>query len=100
MAALAARAPDDAVAPPPGNPRFPLVDSLRALGFLMVFTVHAAGQAGIFKDPAGVPWYAAFVTRLEVALPMFFAISAFLLYRPFVAGQVGSARRPRVRSFA
>ena len=55
MAALAARAPDDAVAPPPGNPRFPLVDSLRALGFLMVFTVHAAGQAGIFKDPAGCP---------------------------------------------
>ena len=100
MAAAPARAPDDAVAPPPGNPRFPLVDSLRALGFLMVFTVHAAGQAGIFKDPAGVPWYAAFVTRLEVALPMFFAISAFLLYRPFVAGQVGSARRPRVRSFA
>ena len=99
MAAPAARAPD-AVAPPPGNPRFPLVDSLRALGFLMVFTVHATGQAGIFKDPAGVPWYAGYVTRLEVALPLFFAISAFLLYRPFVAGLVGSARRPRIRSFA
>ncbi len=94
-----ARAPD-AVAPPPGNPRFPLVDSLRALGFLMVFTVHATGQAGIFKDPAGVPWYASYVTRLEVALPLFFAISAFLLYRPFVAGLVGSARRPRIKSFA
>lgn len=99
MTTVSARAPD-AVAPPPGNPRFPLVDSLRALGFLMVFTVHAVGQAGIFKDPAGVPWYGAFVTRLEVALPMFFAISAFLLYRPFLAGQVGSARRPRLGSFA
>lgn len=99
MDALPARAPD-AVAPPPGNPRFPLVDSLRALGFLMVFTVHATGQAGIFKDPSGIPWYASYVTRLEVALPLFFAISAFLLYRPFVAGLVGSARRPRIRSFA
>lgn len=99
MSAAPERAPD-AVAPPPGNPRFPLVDSLRALGFLMVFTVHATGQAGIFKDPAGVPWYAAYVTRLEVALPLFFAISAFLLYRPFVAGLVGSARKPRVRSYA
>jgi peptidoglycan/LPS O-acetylase OafA/YrhL len=99
MAAGPARAPD-AVAPPPGNPRFPLVDSLRALGFLMVFTVHACGQAGIFKDPAGVPWYGAYVTRLEVALPMFFAISAFLLYRPFVAGLVGAARPPRIKSYA
>lgn len=99
MGAAVAPAPD-AVAAPPGNPRFPLVDSLRALGFLMVFTVHATGQAGIFKDPAGIPWYGAFVTRLEVALPLFFAISAFLLYRPFLAGLVGSARRPRLRSFA
>ena len=99
MAAAPERAPD-AVAPPPGNPRFPLVDSLRALGFLMVFTVHATGQAGIFKDPAGVPWYAGYITRLEVALPLFFAISAFLLYRPFVAGLVGSARKPRIGSFA
>jgi len=100
MDAAPARAPD-AVAPPPGNPRFPLVDSLRALGFLMVFTFHASGQAGIFKDPAGVPWYGALVSTLvEVALPMFFAISAFLLYRPFLTGLVGSARPPRIKSFA
>jgi len=100
MEATPARAPD-AVAPPPGNPRFPLVDSLRALGFLMIFTFHAFGQAGIFKDPAGAPWYAPLVPTLaEVALPMFFAISALLLYRPFLAGQVGSARRPQLRSFA
>ncbi len=97
--ARAEHAPD-AVAPPPGNPRFPLVDSLRALGFLMVFTVHAFAQAGVFRDPGGVAWYGAYVTRLEVSLPLFFAISAFLLYRPFVAAQLGNGRAPPLRAFA
>ena len=94
----AARAPD-VVAPPPGHPRFPLVDSLRALAFFMVFTIHAVATAGVFLA-GGDEWYAPYVARLEVCLPIFFAISGFLLYRPFVAARLEGRPRPRLRAYA
>jgi len=33
-------------------------------------------------------------TALRSALPFFFFLSAFLLYRPYVAARLGDARRP------
>lgn len=98
MEAASARVPD-AVAPPPGNPRFPLVDSLRALAGLMVFTIHAAGTGGVFRDLGHLAWYAPYVSRLEVCLPIFFAISGFLLYRPYVAARLGVGRAPALRAY-
>ena len=50
-AAPSAQAPD-VVAPPPGNPRFPLFDSLRALAAISILLVHTAIFTGVFKHPS------------------------------------------------
>ena len=43
-----------AVAPPPGHPRFPLIDSLRAIAALCVVVAHTAVFAG-FSTHGGPP---------------------------------------------
>ncbi|HVS29058.1 MAG TPA: acyltransferase [Solirubrobacteraceae bacterium] len=79
-----------ALAPPPGEPRFPLFDGLRAIAILLVLATHAAGATGAIAfatwGPLGVQ------ARDGVAL--FFAISGFLLYRPFVARRVAGRPAP------
>ena len=65
--------------------RFPLFDSLRAIAALAVVGTHAAFFAGAYGDGSVVAPYAA---RLEVGVTIFFLISGFLLYRPFVAALV------------
>lgn len=84
VAAGAARAGDavePVVAPPPGNPRFPRVDGLRAIAALSVLGFHAAFFAGAF----GNAWWGDLAGRLEIGVAIFFAISGFLLYRPYFA---------------
>src|SRR5919204_363943 len=74
-----------ALAPPLGNPRFPLVDSMRAIAVIAIFLFHALDSK----------WTA----RLNVGVPLFFVISAFLLYRPFVAARYQDKPRIRTRDF-
>jgi peptidoglycan/LPS O-acetylase OafA/YrhL len=72
------------VAPPPGNPRFPLVDSLRGLACLAVITTHAVRISGADR----AQWFGRYSEHLLWAATVFFVISAFLLYRPFVAARL------------
>jgi peptidoglycan/LPS O-acetylase OafA/YrhL len=65
--------------------RFFLVDSLRGVAALMVLAVHVAWVSG--AADLGV-WSAPYQARLESAFAMFFAISGFLLYRPFVRARL------------
>jgi peptidoglycan/LPS O-acetylase OafA/YrhL len=90
MADAAASAPDAApapnVAPPPGNPRFPLFDSLRAIAALTVLVAHSILQLNVqvahpFLD------FASPLAAQGVAI--FFLISGFLLYRPFLVAHRG-----------
>jgi peptidoglycan/LPS O-acetylase OafA/YrhL len=87
-----ADAPSPAVAPPPGNPRFPLFDSLRGLAVLAVVVYHvfvyttALNRRGTGDVVAGSG-------RLGPLL--FFAISGFLLYRPWVAARAAGSPLPR-----
>ncbi len=76
--------PTDPLAPAPGHPRFPLFDSLRALAAISILIVHVA----IFTGGFGPTWYGRFVAHLDIGVPFFFLLSAFLLYRPFVATRV------------
>jgi peptidoglycan/LPS O-acetylase OafA/YrhL len=92
--AAAPSAPSPAVAPPPGNPRFPLFDSLRGLAVLAVVTFHVALVTGalqrrFFGDVTSVAG--------AMAPPVFFAISGFLLYRPWLVRPPGVARFARGR---
>jgi peptidoglycan/LPS O-acetylase OafA/YrhL len=73
----------DAVAPPPGNPRFPLFDSVRALAALAILVVHAS----IFSNSAN-SWYWPLVAHLDIGVPIFFLLSGFLLYRPMLSARV------------
>ena len=84
-------APPAAVAPPPGHPRFPLVDSLRAIAAVAVVICHAGGLT--------VTPVAGFVTHAEAGVAVFFAISGFLLYRPFVSARLNGAPRSALRSY-
>lgn len=81
--------------PPPGNPRFPLFDSIRGIAVLMVVVVHG----GYISGAAHAAWYGDLIARLEFCLPIFFLVSAFLLYRPFVAARVHGRPPPSTRRF-
>jgi peptidoglycan/LPS O-acetylase OafA/YrhL len=97
-AAPAARAvaPSPAVAPPPGNPRFPLFDALRGLAVLAVLLFHVCLVTGSLVRPV----LGNVVTQLGAqAPPLFFAISGFLLYRPWVAARAHQAPAPGMVRF-
>jgi peptidoglycan/LPS O-acetylase OafA/YrhL len=85
----------DVVAPPPGNPRFPLFDSLRALAALAILVVHTA----IFSE-SSESWYWRLVAHLDIGVPFFFLLSGFLLYRPMLAARILGTPAARLRVYA
>jgi peptidoglycan/LPS O-acetylase OafA/YrhL len=75
--------------------RFPLFDSLRAIAALSIFGTHAyfvltANGSGVLRQ---------YATRLDVGVFIFFAISGFLLYRPFVRARLGEDDAPAVAAY-
>lgn len=85
----------DALKPPPGNPRFPLMDAMRAIAALSVVVTHAAGRSGFNEgNPLG-----AVTARLNVGVTVFFLISGFLLYRPFVRAAYHGTQAPGILRF-
>ena len=76
--------------------RFPLFDSLRAIAAILVLCSHAAGSARA-TDPGSAAQ--PFAARLGVGVAIFFVISGFLLYRPFLRSQVIGSPRPRLLSY-
>jgi peptidoglycan/LPS O-acetylase OafA/YrhL len=86
----------DAVAPPPRHPRFPLIDGMRAIAALTVVGLHTAvaGQAVSASIPGRL------LAHLNIGVTIFFLISGFLLYRPFIAHRAGGPAAPRARDYA
>lgn len=83
MTPLMAADVDDALRPPPGNPRFPLLDAMRAVAALSIVVTHASGVSTFNTvNPLG-----AYTARLNFGVTIFFLLSGFLLYRPFVAAR-------------
>ena len=76
---------------------FPLFDSLRAIAVLCVLGIHAASYAALAGGREEIGPYAA---RLDVGVTIFFVISAFLLYRPFVRAGLRREPAPFVRAYA
>src|SRR5215210_255846 len=75
--------------------RFPLFDSLRAIAALCIFGTHAyavlyGGASGPFSSAA---------QHLDVGVYIFFAISGFLLYRPFARARLRDEPAPRARAY-
>lgn len=75
---------------------FPLLDPLRAIAAIAILVVHVA----IFSDAFDDPIYGRLVAHLDIGVPFFFVLSAFLLYRPFVAARVSGQGRGSLGSYA
>jgi peptidoglycan/LPS O-acetylase OafA/YrhL len=84
------------VAPPPGHPRFPLLDSLRAIAVLGVLLTHTGFLSGLNEGS----WFGDFTARLNVGVTIFFLISGFLLYRPLVNARMNGAPSTRLAVYA
>ena len=70
---------------------YPALDSLRAIAALSVFFFHAVGFYARGSTQGNL--IAPYVARLDVGVTIFFLLSGFLLYRPFV--QARRQRRPQ-----
>ncbi|MFN8161877.1 MAG: acyltransferase [Solirubrobacterales bacterium] len=87
----------DAVAPPPRHPRFPLFDGLRAIAVISVVALHSwvAASGGYGESLPD-----RMLAHLNIGVTIFFVISGFLLYRPFIAHRAGGAEAPSVGDYA
>jgi len=73
------------------------MDSLRAIAALLVLFGHAAFMAGALGEAGAVNELAA---RLDVGVAVFFLISGFLLYRPFVRARLTGTPPPSAGAYA
>ena len=81
--------------PPRSHPAAsPLFDSLRGFAAISILFVHVA----IFTGGFGDTWHGRIVSHLDIGVPFFFLLSAFLLYRPFVAARATDAPGRRSRA--
>ena len=73
------------------------LDGLRALAALAVVVTHVGFATGVVEpDLIG-----SIIARLDVGVPIFFALSGFLLARPWLAAALGVANaKPRLGSYA
>jgi len=96
---LEARGVQDApnLVPPPGNPRFPLLDPMRAIAALSVFAGHTV--TGVYAVSAHPTLFLWAVQLAYEGVAIFFLISGFLLYRPFLTAR-RDGRRLRIGSYA
>src|SRR5687768_11254846 len=78
-----------------GSTPFPCFDGLRAIAALAVVLTHATFATGA----TGRMTAGAVFARLESGVAVFFAISGFLLYRPFVADHFAGTRSIRMVPF-
>jgi peptidoglycan/LPS O-acetylase OafA/YrhL len=82
------------IEPTPGE-RFPLLDGMRAIAVLSVFALHVNN----FSYPLREHW-ASFARHLDVGVEMFFVLSGFLIYRPFVAAHLNGTAPTSVGEYA
>lgn len=92
---------DPALRPATGEPRYRLVDSYRAFAALTVLAAHVGLYYGFFRGTGrlDVQWYPRLLWGAEQGVALFFVISGFVLYLPFVASRLGSIGRPRTGAY-
>ena len=84
---------------PADRTRFPCFDGYRAIAAMSVLVFHAGFYADFtFREhPLGLTFLFA---RLDIGVAIFFLVSGFLLYRPFVVAHFERRPPPDVRSYA
>ncbi|HZQ58078.1 MAG TPA: acyltransferase family protein [Acidimicrobiales bacterium] len=92
-AELADAAPALAGELPPKHREFPCFDGLRAIAALSVIIVHTSFPTGFTTRQH---FWGAYTARGEIGVAVFFLISGFLLYRPFVAAHLEGRPGPAI----
>ena len=72
------------------------LDGVRAVAALCVLVFHVASAAGSITNPAGMRWL---YNGGQVGVPIFFALSGLLLYRPWAVAVLEERAAPRVGEY-
>ncbi|MFC4058126.1 acyltransferase family protein [Planomonospora corallina] len=72
------------------------LDGVRAVASFLVLTFHVAAESGAVLQEG---FTGALLARGDVAVPVFFALSGVLLYRPFAAAALTDRASPRVAAY-
>ncbi len=91
----------DSNSTPLGHPalpkhRFAALDGYRAIAALMVVSTHVAFSSGLVTQGA----VGALLSRFDFGVTLFFGISGFLLYRPWVRFGLAASPRPGLRTYS
>jgi peptidoglycan/LPS O-acetylase OafA/YrhL len=82
--------------PDRGRAYFPCFDGYRAIAISGVFLLHVSFASGfIYRHPS----LSGYLFNGDFGVSLFFAISGFLLYRPFVAARLAGRPAMSVRTF-
>ncbi len=81
---------------PTKHREFPCFDGLRAIAALSVIIVHTSFPTGFTTRNH---FWGAYTARGEIGVAVFFLISGFLLYRPFVAAHIEGRPGPAIRPY-
>ncbi|HEV3226979.1 MAG TPA: acyltransferase [Acidimicrobiales bacterium] len=95
MAEIVRSAAPDLTNPERPASRFPLFDGFRAIAAVSVLLTHVAFDTGYDINSS----WGRFFARADVGVAVFFLISGFLLYRPFVAARFRGEPRPKTGAF-
>lgn len=79
-----------------GSPRFPCFDGFRAIAATAVLLTHVSFISGF----NGTPTWGALFARMDAGVAVFFVISGFLLFRPFVARNLTDRPLPDTAAYA
>lgn len=72
------------------------LDGLRAIAALAVLVTHVGAQTGFSFTGSPASWV---TSRGDVGVPIFFALSGLLLFRPWAMAALGGASAPDVRIY-
>ena len=81
----------------PGHERFPAFEGIRAMAALAIVAFHAGTYTGLTGPGGGVA--GSWARHLNVGVSVFFVLSAFLLYRPFVKAHLADEAAPKLRPY-
>ena len=89
-----------AASPASGRRTYPTFEGIRALAAVAIVVFHAGTYTGLtWNARASDHGISGWIRHLDVGVTVFFVLSAFLLYRPFVAAHLRSGPRPDPRSY-
>ena len=78
-----------------GHDRYPCLDGLRAFAVTLVFVFHGSLGSGFIARHAG-----RYIVHLNIGVEIFFVLSGFLIYRPFVGANLSNGHTDSLWNYA